>query len=55
MRVEIPICPLISAGKEETEVVCAQEHCAWYMKNHKMCAVYILAHNALLDIKKKQG
>ncbi|MBR6162276.1 hypothetical protein IKQ26_00060 [bacterium] len=54
MRQEIPICPLISAGNTQ-EIVCAQEHCAWYMKSYKMCAVYILAHNALLDIKQKQG
>lgn len=54
MRQEIPVCPLISAGNT-TEIVCAQEHCAWYMKSYKMCAIYILAHNALLDIKNKQG
>ncbi|MBQ3642362.1 hypothetical protein II906_10640 [bacterium] len=51
---KIPICPLMSAGNE-ISVVCSQENCAWYMKNYKTCSVYILAHNAALDIKEKQG
>ncbi len=50
----IPVCPLISAGKEVNSV-CAQENCAWYIHNLKTCAVYILAHNALLDVKAKQS
>ena len=50
----IPICPLMSAGNE-IGVVCAQENCAWYMKNYKTCSVYLLAHNAVLDIKEKQA
>ena len=50
----IPICPLMSAGAE-ISVVCEQENCAWYIKNYKTCSVYILAHNAALEIKKKQG
>lgn len=49
----IPICPMMSAGKN-IETVCAQEHCAWYLKSYKTCSVYILAHNAALDIKTKQ-
>ena len=28
----IPICPLMSAGNS-VEIVCAQEKCAWYLKN----------------------
>lgn len=48
------ICPLLSAGNDMT-IVCAQETCAWYMKSYKTCAVYIMAHNAALDIKEKQG
>ena len=50
---KIPVCPLISAGNE-INMVCLQENCAWYMKNYKTCSVYILAHNAALDIKEKQ-
>lgn len=50
---DIPVCPLISAG-QSTIQICAQESCAWYMKNYKTCAVYILAHNAALDIRQKQ-
>ncbi len=44
----------MSSGKEYPSV-CAQENCAWYMKNYKTCSMYILAHNAALDIKEKQG
>jgi len=50
---QTPICPLISAGQEVSQI-CAEEACAWYMKGYKTCAIYILAHNAALDIKKKQ-
>lgn len=50
----IPVCPVMSAGCE-VDKVCAQEKCAWYMKTYKMCSMYILAHNAALDIKVKQG
>ena len=50
----IPICPLMSAGSEIT-MVCQQENCAWYMKNYKTCSMYLLAHNAVLDIKEKQA
>ena len=48
----IPICPLMSAGSD-IEIVCAQEKCAWYLKNYKTCSVYLLAHNAALDAKGK--
>lgn len=47
-------CPLMSAGQERS-IICLQEDCAWYMKSYKTCSVYILAHNAALDIKKKQS
>lgn len=53
MSNKIPICPLMSAGNKIT-IVCEQENCAWYMKNYKICSVYLIAHNALLDIKEKQ-
>lgn len=52
MSSQIPICPIMSTGKEYTSV-CAQETCAWYVKNYKTCSVYLLAHNAALDIKEK--
>ncbi len=54
MSNKIPICPLMSAGNE-ISIVCEQENCAWYMKNYKQCSVYLLAHNAVLDIKEKQS
>lgn len=50
----IPFCPLMSAGGTK-EVVCIQERCAWYLKKYKMCAMYLVAHNAALDIKDKQS
>jgi hypothetical protein len=50
---DIPVCPLISAG-QSTMQICAQESCAWYMKSYKTCAMYVLAHNAALEIKQKQ-
>ena len=53
MSNSIPICPIMSAGND-IQIVCSQEKCAWYMKNYKTCSVYILAHNAVLDIKAKQ-
>ena len=50
----IPVCPLLSSGNEIT-MICEQENCAWYMKNYKTCSIYVLAHNAALDIKTKQA
>ena len=50
----IPYCPLMSAGRD-VEVVCTEERCAWYLKNYKMCSMYIMAHNAALDIAEKQS
>lgn len=49
----IPICPMMSSGNE-VEILCTQERCAWYMKSYKTCSVYVLGHNAALDIKQKQ-
>ena len=51
---EIPVCPLISAGQDVPRL-CQQENCAWYLKTYKTCSVYILAHNAAIDIKNKQS
>lgn len=50
----IPYCPLMSAGSN-VEIVCTQERCAWYLKNYQMCSMYIMAHNAALEISEKQG
>jgi len=50
---EIPICPIMSAGQEIPRL-CQQENCAWYLKPYKTCSVYILAHNAALEIKTRQ-
>lgn len=49
----IPACPLMSIN-QESERLCVQEGCAWYVKSYKMCSVYLLGHNAALDIKLKQ-
>lgn len=53
-KMGIPVCPIMSAG-QDIEIVCAQEKCAWFMKSSKTCAVYVLAHKNLLDIKEKQA
>lgn len=50
----IPYCPLMSAGNS-IEVICTQERCAWYLKSYKTCSMYILAHNAALEIQQKQS
>jgi len=50
----IPFCPLMSAGSS-IEVICTQERCAWYLKNYKMCSMYVMAHNAALEIQGKQS
>ena len=52
MSINIPYCPIMSAGKE-MPVVCNQEDCAWYMKSSKTCCVYIIAHKAAMDIRKQ--
>lgn len=54
MEKGIPFCPLMSAGNS-IEVVCTQERCAWYLKNLKTCSMYVLAHNAALNIQEKQA
>jgi len=51
---QMPLCPLMSAGLEIPKV-CLEDSCAWYLKGYKTCSVYILAHNAALDIKQKQS
>ena len=50
----IPLCPLMSVGSQ-VEIVCMQENCAWYLKNYKICSVYMMAHNAMLDVQAKQA
>ncbi len=49
---QIPYCPLMSAGND-LPVVCAQERCAWYVK--QSCSVYLLAYDAAMNIKEKQA
>ena len=51
---KILTCPILSIGSPNDKV-CIQESCAWYMNNTKTCAMYIMAHNAILDIKEKQN
>ena len=50
---KILTCPLLSIGSVN-EKVCLQEDCAWYMNSTKTCAMYIMAHDAILNIKAKQ-
>ena len=51
---KIPICPLMTQG-DMAPTVCLQDYCAWYVASLKTCGVYVLAHNALLDVKAKQA
>ena len=51
---KIPVCPM-SMGNPSGEHICLQENCAWYMMNTKTCAMYVIAHNNVLEIKQKQG
>lgn len=53
-KTSIPYCPLMSAG-QTIEIVCTQDRCAWYLKSYKMCAAYVIAHNAALEIQSKQS
>lgn len=52
-KTSMPFCPLMSAGSS-VEIVCTQERCAWYLKTYKMCSMYVVAHNAALEIQEKQ-
>lgn len=54
MKKAIPICPMMTRGND-TPTVCLQENCAWYVLSLKTCGVYVIAHNALLDVKTKQN
>jgi len=47
-------CPVSSAGNE-VPVICMKEACAWYLNNYKKCAVFVLAHDAALNIQEKQA
>ncbi len=49
----IPYCPMLSVSGDLR--VCLQESCAWYTPSTKSCGVYVIAHNNILEIKKKQG
>ncbi len=48
----IPVCPLMSAGNE-IPIICTQDRCAWYIANLKKCAMYVIGHNEMLELKKK--
>lgn len=48
----LPVCPLMSAGNE-IPVICVQDRCAWYLSNLKKCSMYVVGHNAMLDVKSK--
>ena len=41
-------------SKDGNYILCQQEDCAWYLKNYKSCSVYVLAHDAALNIREKQ-
>ena len=47
-------CPLLSANSEYNKM-CVQDRCAWYMKATRTCAVAVIAHESILEIKNHQG
>ena len=51
---KIPTCPM-SMSNPNGAHICIQENCAWYMSNTKTCAIYVVGHNNVLEIKQKQG
>ncbi len=51
---KIPFCPM-SMSNPNGNQICLQENCAWWMANTKTCAVYVVGHNNVLEIKQKQG
>jgi len=54
VKKKIPYCPLLSAGTNDYKI-CTQEDCAWFLGATKTCALYVIAHNNMLEIKQKQG
>ncbi|MDO5437009.1 MAG: hypothetical protein Q4F80_02300 [bacterium] len=48
----LPVCPLMSAGND-IPIICVQDKCAWYLQNLKKCSMYVIGHNAMLDVKNK--
>jgi hypothetical protein len=48
-----PYCPLSMASSSGNQI-CLQENCAWWIASTKTCAVYVIAHNNVLEIKQKQ-
>ena len=49
-----PFCPLSMACERDPKI-CLQENCGWWVASTKTCAVYIIAHNNVLEIKEKQS
>lgn len=51
---ELQVCPLMSVGAQ-TDMVCVQERCAWYIASTKKCSMYVMGYNALLEAGAKQA
>lgn len=47
-------CPLLSANSEYNKM-CVQDRCSWYMKATKTCAIAVIAHESIMNIKKLQA
>ena len=47
-------CPMMSDANGNY-ILCLQEECAWYLKNYKSCSMYVLAHDAAMNIRAKQS
>ncbi len=53
INLAIQKCPMMS-DSQGNYILCLQEECAWYMKNYKSCSIYVLAHDAAMNIRAKQ-
>ena len=46
-------CPLLSANCEYSKM-CVQDRCAWYLKSARTCAIAVLGHESIMNIKTMQ-
>ena len=51
---KIPYCPLSMSNPSGIQI-CQQENCAWWVNSTNTCAIYVIGHKNVLEIKEKQG
>jgi hypothetical protein len=50
---ELLVCPLMSVSAN-TDMMCVQERCAWFIPGTRKCSVYVMGYNAVLEVGAKQ-